>query len=113
MKIPGISGASEPSFRTRDQVWIALDDLIYEACDRLEERGIIISPYACKGAIQVSRQLMLVGSAFSGEALVIEVTRRLRQRGVLLQPELTSEVLRAYGHVVMSMQIAEVLETGS
>ena len=60
MRIPGIPGASEPSFRTRDRIWIALDDLVYETCSKLEELGLAISPYACKAAIQISRQLMLV-----------------------------------------------------
>ena len=113
MRIPGIPGASEPSFRTRDQIWIALDDLVHETCERLEEKGVIISPYVCKGAIQVSRQLMLVGSTSAGEVLVNEVSLRLRQRGVLLRPELAADILRAYGMVVMGMEIAEVLETGS
>ena len=37
MRIPGIPGASEPSFRTRGQIWVALDDLVHETCTRLEE----------------------------------------------------------------------------
>ena len=113
MRIPGIPGASEPSFRTRDQVWIALDDLVYETCTKLETLGIVLSPYACKAAIQVSRQLMLVGSPAAGVDLEQEVSLRLRQRRVLLDPQLTGEILRAYGRVVMGMQIAEVQETGS
>ena len=113
MRIPGIPGASEPSFRTRDQIWIALDDLVYETCSKLEELGILVSPFACKGAIQVSRQLMLVDSPSAGDELARDVSQRLRDRGVLLRPELTREILRAYGYVVMGMEIAEVLETGS
>ena len=113
MRIPGIPGASEPSFRTRDRIWIALDDLVYETCSKLEELGLAISPYACKAAIQISRQLMLVDSPALGDELAAEVSLRLRQRGVILRQELTREVLRAYGHVVMGLQIAEVQETGS
>ena len=113
MRIPGIPGASEPSFRTRDQVWIALDDLVYETCAKLETQGIVVSPYVCKGAIQVSRQLMLVGCASEGDELARDVSERLKRRGVLLRPELTRAILRGYGHVVMGMAIAEVLETGS
>ena len=64
MRIPGIPGASEPSFRTRDRVWIALDDLVYETCSKLEEEGVLLSPYSCKAAIQVSRQLMLEFTGF-------------------------------------------------
>jgi len=54
MRIPGIPGASEPSFRTRDRVWIALDDLVYETCTKLEELGFSLSPYSCKAAIQIA-----------------------------------------------------------
>ena len=65
MRIPGIPGASEPSFRTRDQVWIALDDLVYETCTKLEVLGIVLSPYACKAAIQVRLMPILCCSTVS------------------------------------------------
>jgi len=113
MRIPGIPGASDPSFRTRDQVWIGLDDLVFETCSRLEELGFVLSPFACKAAIQVSRQLMLVDCQASGDALAEQVSTRLRSRGVILNQALTREALRAYGHVVMGLEIAEVQETGS
>ena len=113
MRIPGIPGASEPSFRTRDRVWIALDDLVYETCSKLEEEGVLLSPYSCKAAIQVSRQLMLVNSPASGEELAVEVSQRLQKKGVPLLASLTGEVLRAYGRIDMSLQIAEVQETAS
>ena len=113
MRIPGIPGASEPSFRTRGQIWVALDDLVYETCTHLDTFGVIVSPYVCKGTIQVSRQLMLVGTPSAGEGLAEEVAMRLRERGVLVQPGLVGQILQAYGHIIMGMDIAEVLETGS
>ena len=113
MRIPGLPGASEPAFRTRDRVWIALDDLIFETCALLEQEGVSLSPYTCKAAIQVGRQLMLVGAGLEGEDLAEEVTRRLRARLVLLSSETSGQALRAYGRVVMGMEITEIRETGS
>ena len=112
MRIPGIPGASEPSFRTRGQIWVALDDLVYETCTHLDTFGVIVSPYVCKGTIQVSRQLMLVGTTSAGEGLAEEVAMRLRQRGCWSSQAWWVKSYRPTA-IIMGMDIAEVLETGS
>ena len=43
----------------------------------------------------------------------MEVSQRLQKKGVPLLASLTGEVLRAYGRIDMSLQIAEVQETAS
>ena len=98
MSIPGIPGASEPAFRTRDARWMGLDALVHETRASLVAEGTNVSLIAVKSAIQLARQVVQEPTDRSTEELVatvtesqlaliaagaglVEVPRRLRRRG--------------------------------
>ena len=110
MSIPGIPGASEPSFRTRDRRWMGLDALVHETCAHLEEEGIQVSPVAAKAAIQLARFVIQEPVERDTEALVQEVVDRLRARCVVMPPNLVLAVLTTYARVIVVLDVLEINE---
>ena len=109
--IPGIPGASEPSFRTRDAQWVSLDTLVRSTCQRLEDIGEPVSPLAAKAVIQVGRECVQAYPERQGDALMISVSDNLRQRRLLVVPRLVREILIAYTSAVVELDVAEVVES--
>lgn len=112
MRIPGLPGASEPTFRTRDRRWMGLDTLVLDTCQRLEDSGAAVSPVAAKAAIQLARHLVVMDEELVGEDLLAAVSFRLRRQRVLLTPAAVGRVLGAYARLVVELDITETCELG-
>jgi hypothetical protein len=110
MKIPGVPGASEPAFRTRDARWMGLDTLVQETCTLLAEAGIDVSLVAAKAAIQVARSVVQGPDGHEADALISVVTDRLRGCGVLLPSSCVKAVLTTYARVIVNLEVAEINE---
>lgn len=109
-RIPGVPGATEPTFRTGDRRWMGLDSLVWETCARLEERRQALQPAVVKAVIQVARMAVQGPERLEGQALVDEVTLRLRHERVLLPAARVRAVLLAYLTVVGELEIQEINE---
>ena len=110
MRIPGIPGASEPSFRTRDRRWIALDSLVRETCVHLEEEGLTVSPVAAKAVIQLARLIVQEPVERDSGTLAETIVQRLRARRVILPANTVLAVLTAYAHVIVVLDVLEINE---
>ncbi len=109
-RIPGIVGATEPSFRTGDRRWMGLDTLVWETLSKLEERGHELNPVVVKAAVQVARMLVSGPAAPQGLALVQAVTEQLHHRRVILPVATVREILLAYLGVIADLEIQEINE---
>ena len=112
MRIPGIPGASEPAFRTRDARWMGLDALVRETCTVLEEDGIVISLVAAKATIQLARRVVQEPVERDQEALCCTISDRLRSRRVLMPVSSVRHVIQVYARVIVSLEILEINEIG-
>ncbi len=110
MRIPGIPGASEPSFRTRDRRWMGLDALVHETCANMAEDGLTVSPYAAKATIQIARFVVQEPVERDTGALVDTIVDRLRARCVLLSHNMVIAVLTTYAHVIVVLDVLEINE---
>jgi hypothetical protein len=110
MSIPGIPGASEPTFRTRDRRWMGLDALIHETCANMQEEGVTISPYAAKATIQMARFVVQEPVERDTPELVETVVERLRARCVVLPPNTVLAILTTYAHVIVVLDVLEINE---
>ena len=110
VRIPGIPGASEPSFRTRDRRWMGLDALVRETCAHLEEEGLSVSPVAAKATIQLARFIVQEPIERDTDALVETIVERLRARRVLIPANMALAVLTAYAHVIVVLDVLEINE---
>ena len=110
MSIPGIPGASEPSFRTRDQRWMGLDALVHETCANLEEEGVMVSPIAAKAAIQIARFVVQEPTERDTSELVGTVVDRLRARRVVMPASTVLAVLTTYTRVIIVLDVLEINE---
>ncbi len=110
MRIPGIPGASEPSFRTRDRRWMGLDALVHETCATLQEEGVTVSPYAAKAVIQIARFVVQEPVERNTDELVETIVDRLQARCVLLPPNTVLAVLTTYAHVIVVLDVLEINE---
>jgi hypothetical protein len=108
MRIPGIPGASEPTFRTRDCRWMGLDTLVLETCAELEEEGWTVSPHVAKVAIQVARAVVQGPEGEETESLVRGVRKGLRYRLIVMTKDQVEAILTAYARVISTMDIAEI-----
>ncbi|MCB9758831.1 MAG: hypothetical protein H6739_03245 [Alphaproteobacteria bacterium] len=109
MTIPGLPGASEPTFRTRDRSLFSLDMLVREVCERLVDDGLNVSPRVAKAAIQCARRWICEREELDVDALSLLVSRDLRHHRVLLIPDMVSEVLVTYVRLVIELDVAEVM----
>ena len=112
MSIPGIPGASEPAFRTRDARWMGLDALVQETVTVLKEEGIEVSLVAAKATIQIARFVIQEPVERDTNGLVLAVQERLRARRVLIPAEIVREVLATYAQVIVVLDVLEVNEFG-
>ena len=110
MSIPGIPGASEPSFRTRDRRWMGLDALVHETCATLKEEDIVVSPVAAKAAIQIARFVVQEPTERNTTDLVETVVNRLRARRVVLPADIVLAVLTTYTRVIIVLDVQEINE---
>ena len=110
MSIPGIPGASEPSFRTRDRRWMGLDALVHETCAHLEEEGMAVSPVAAKAAIQIARFVVQEPVERESSELVDTVVDRLRARRVVLPANTVLAILATYTRVIIVLDVLEINE---
>jgi hypothetical protein len=110
MRIPGIPGASEPTFRTRDRRWMGLDALILETCADMQEEGITISPYAAKATIQIARFVVQEPIERDTSELVETIVERLRTRCVVLPANTVLAILTTYAHVIVVLDVLEINE---
>ena len=112
MTIPGIPGASEPAFRTRDARWMGLDAMVHETQSSLAAQGVDVSLVAVKSAIQLARQAVQEPVERSTDELVVTVAARLQHRKVIMPMDVVAEVLNAYARVIVEMDILEINEIG-
>lgn len=112
MSIPGIPGASEPAFRTRDSRWVGLDALIHEACATLTESGCDVSLVAAKATVQIARFVVQEPVERDQDELCIEISRRLRSRKVIMPASRVRQVLTAYAQVIVMLDVLEINEIG-
>ena len=110
MRIPGIPGASEPSFRTRDRRWMGLDSLVRETCAHLSEEGLEVSPVAAKATIQLARFVVQEPIERDTEALVETIVGRLRARCVVMPANMVLAVLTTYARVIVLLDVLEINE---
>ena len=112
MTIPGIPGASEPVFRTRDARWMGLDALVYETRSSLIAEGADVSLVAVKSAIQLARQVVQEPVARSTDELIVTVSDRLQQRKVIMPIDMVRRVMSAYAAVIVELEVLEINEIG-
>jgi len=110
MLIPGLPGASEPSFRTRGRALFSLDTLVTEVCDRLAADGLKVSAWVAKAAIQSARRVICGQPTLDVEELALRVSAELRHHRVLFVPDMVEEVLVTYVRLVIELDIEEVYE---
>ena len=110
MSIPGIPGASEPSFRTRDRRWMGLDALVHETCAHLQEDGLNVSPVAAKAVIQIARFVVQEPIERDTDELVSTVVDRLRARRVVIPASMVLAVLTTYTRVIIVLDVLEINE---
>ena len=111
MSIPGLLGASEPAFRTRDARWMGLDSIVQEvaaALGGIDELSLV----ALKSTIQMARQVVQEPVERTPEALYEAVSERLRRRGVIMPAPRVENVLAAYASVIVSLEVLEINEIG-
>ena len=110
MSIPGIPGAGEPAFRTRDARWMGLDALVQETRTLLAEDGIDLSLVAVKATIQMARLVVQEPVEREADELVAIVSSRLRDRSVIMPPGRVQSVLTTYAQVIVVLDILEINE---
>ena len=112
MRIPGIPGASEPAFRTRDARWMGLDAVVQETVTVLKEEGFDVSLMAAKATIQIARFVVQEPVERDTDALIATVQDRLRARCVVLPADIVREVLATYAQVIVVLDVLEINEFG-
>ena len=112
MSIPGIPGASEPSFRTRDARWMGLDALVQETVTVMKEEGFDVSLMAAKATIQIARYVVQEPVDRDTSELIEAVTDRLRAQCVLIPVDIVREILAPYAQVIVVLDVLEINELG-
>ena len=110
--IPGLPGASQPSFRTGSRGWVSLDQLVHEVVAGLHADGFDLSPHVVKVTVQLTRRLVDGSGAPTGEELIAAVQRQLPHARVLLPAAQVERVVRAYAGVIAILDIRDTQELG-
>jgi hypothetical protein len=111
MGIPGIPGAPNPTFRTRDRVYVSLDQIIVELCEELQAEGLLLSKQIAKTVVQCARSYLQCDEGVSDmEGLCQAVFEDLKPLRVLFVPDRVRQVLTAYGRVYASLEIEDVTD---
>ena len=108
MRIPGLPGATETTFLTRDALLVSLDRLVEEVCMELAESGVEVAPPVAKAAIQAARASITRESDQDESGLLARVQERLRRELILLPASVVGELLRRYLCKVMELDVTEV-----
>ncbi|MCK6502610.1 hypothetical protein L6R53_04315 [Myxococcota bacterium] len=108
--IPGLPGASQPSFRTGRRGWVGLDQVVHEVVAWLAADGVELSPYVVKVAIQVTRRRLDGASELAGAELFAVVQVDLRSARVVLPLDRVEQVVRAWASVVALLDIRDTRE---
>ena len=108
MSIPGLPGANDPTFRTRDALLLSLDRIVQEVCAELAHEGTVIAPRIAKSAIQAARQQIAGERTPSPDELVDRIRQRLRSERILLPAAMIHQLLEAYLRKVVELDITEV-----
>jgi len=109
--IPGIPGAADPTFCTRDRRFLSLDRVVHELCDLMEDDGTPISPRVAKAAVQSGRQIVCRYDGLCADELATRVSLELRRARVLLTPTLVERLLVTYGRLVIELDITSITDT--
>jgi hypothetical protein len=111
MRIRGIPGAPNPTFRTRDRVYVSLDQIIVELCQELSRDGLLLSQQIAKTIVQCARCYLHSEEGVSDmEGLCQAVFEDLKAHRVLFVPSRVQQVLTAYGQVYASLEIEDVTD---
>ncbi|MCP4803998.1 MAG: hypothetical protein GY913_08805 [Proteobacteria bacterium] len=110
MTIAGLPGASDPSFRTRDNALVSFDTLVGSVVDALDEAGRDVSHEVVKATIQCARHVVCSVSDLDGAGLAEHVMRDLRRFHILLVQPLILAIIASYAQLVAVLDIAEVHE---
>ena len=113
MTILGIPGASDPSFRTTDQIFVSLDQLVSEVVDNLRMGELDLSLHVAKCVIQLTRRRLSQGNDLSLKSLSVDVRSDLRSHRVMLTESQVRLILSAYGDAFSTLDIAEVVDRQS
>jgi len=109
MSIPGIPGAPNPTFRTRDRMYVSLDQIIVELCHELAEAGLLVSKQVAKTVVQCARCYLRGDDGIRDmEGLCEAVFQDLKHHRILLVPSRVKLVLTGYGRVYASLEIEDV-----
>ncbi len=108
MRIPGLPGATETTFRTRDATLVSLDRLVEEVCAELAETGMTVAPPVAKAAVQAARASITRESEQDESSLLAKVQERLRKELILLPASVVGELLRRYLLKVVELDVTEV-----
>ncbi|MCB9778223.1 MAG: hypothetical protein H6742_06650 [Alphaproteobacteria bacterium] len=103
--IPGLPGATSPSFQSDGRGVLGLDDVVHEVVAWLDRDGLSLSPFAVKATVQVMRAELTARDEGDLAALLRSVHVELRRQGVLLQPRQVERVLRVYASVIALLGI--------
>ena len=107
MRIAGLPGASEPSFRTRDNALVSFDTLVGRVVEGVEQP---LSHEVVKATIQCARHVVCSVKDLDGASLAELVMRDLRRFHILLVQPLIEAILACYAGLVARLDIAEVVE---
>ncbi len=110
MRIPGLPGANEPTFRTRDALLLSLDRIVHEVCSELADQGMSLAPRIAKAGIQAARHAICRQPELAEEGLVETVREDLMRERILLPATMVQALLRHYLHKVLELDITEVTD---
>tara|TARA_B110000037_G_C16789029_1_gene370635 strand:- start:135 stop:479 length:345 start_codon:yes stop_codon:yes gene_type:complete len=113
MTILGIPGASDPSFRTTDRIFVSLDQLVSDVVGNLQMGELDLSLHVAKCVIQLTRRRLSQSSDVTLESLSVDVRRDLRTHRVMLTEPQVKLILSTYGDVFSTLDIAEVVNRQS
>jgi|GEM_PF-4805808 len=113
MTILGIPGASDPSFRTTDQMFVSLDQVVSEVVSNLSMGELDLSLHVAKCVIQLTRRRLAQGDELSLVSLSMDVRSDLRSHRIMLTNTQVKLILSAYGDVFSTLDIAEVVDRQS
>ena len=109
MAIPGLPGASEPTFLTRDRALVSFDTLIHGVCDELGELGHEVSAHIAKAVVQCARDLVQVLEGQDGFGLSSAVASELRRFHILVLTPLVQLILTTYATLTARLNIQQVM----
>ena len=110
MSIRGIPGAADPTFRTRDRIFVSLDQLVAEVCEVLRSRAFVVSLPVAKCVVQLTRRHLSQRDDIDLEELSLVVSKELRSHRTLVTQAQVKLVLQAYGDTFAVLDIAEIVD---